>query len=134
MNASALKVNAPKLTPEEKQGLLDYWQVYEAHREEITAQLQEMASQHEEFKYILQNTAAQPTAEEQARSRLLQQNAVLQGDWEPYLKNLQRQGMSYAQTGLSFRAWFELVSSFRQHVLPHLVAAYGHSTELLLSS
>lgn len=134
MNASALKVNAPKLTPEEKQGLLDYWQVYEAHREEITAQLQEMASQHEEFKFILQNTAAQPTAEEQVRSRELQQNAVLHGEWEPYLKNLQRQGMGYAQTGLSFRAWFELVSAFRKFTLPYLVNTYGASTELLLSA
>lgn len=134
MNASALKVNAPKLTPQEKQGLQDYWKVYEIHREEINAKLQEMASQHEEFKFILQNTASKPTAEEQARSREFQQNAVLRGDWEPYLKNLQRQGMVYAKTGLSFRAWFELVSAFRMYVLPYLVNTYGASTELLLSA
>jgi hypothetical protein len=114
--------------------LQDYWKVYEVHREEITAQLQAMASQHAEFKFILQNTAAQPTAEEQARNRELQRNAVLHGEWEPYLKNLQRQGMGYAQAGLSFHAWFELIAAFRQYMMPHLVNTYGASTELLLSA
>jgi len=132
--ASPPKITIPDLTPDEKEGLQDYWKVFEAHREEINAQLVEMASRHPEFKFILQNTAAQPTPEEQAHSRELQRNAVLQGDWEPYLKNLRRQGMGYAKTGLSFGAWFELVGSFRRYALPHLVSAYGNSTELLLSS
>jgi PAS domain S-box-containing protein len=134
MNASALKITVPQLTPEEKHSLQDYWNVYEAHREEVTGRLQEMASQHPEFKFILQNTAAQPTAEEQARSQELQRKAALHGDWEPYLKNLRRQGMGYAQTGLGFRAWFELVSAFRQYLMPHLVNSYAGSNELLLSA
>jgi PAS domain S-box-containing protein len=134
MNGSLPKITIPKLSPVEKQGLQDYWKVYEAHREEISAKLLEMASQHEEFKFILQNTASQPSAEEQARSRELQRNAVLHGDWDPYLRNLHRQGMVYAQAGLSFRAWFELVGAFRQYTMPYLVHTYGHSTEYLISA
>src|SRR5688500_12235431 len=95
------KITIPELTPEEIEGLQDYWNAYEAHREEITAQILQMASQHPEFKAILQNPASQPTPEQQARSRELQWNAVFRDDWEPYLKNLQRQGMGYAQAGLS---------------------------------
>src|SRR5215207_8737581 len=132
--ASSPKITIPNLTPDEKAGLQDYWKVYEAHREEITAKLTEMASHHPDFKFILQNTAALPTPEEQARSREFQRNAVLHGDWEPYLKNLHRQGMGYAKSGLSFGAWFELVGSFRRYALSYLVNAYGNSTELLLSS
>ncbi|MBN2116625.1 MAG: response regulator [Anaerolineales bacterium] len=128
------KIAIPKLTPEEKQGLQDYWNVYEAHREEVTAKLQEMASQHAEFKFILQNSTLQPEAEEQARSRELQRKAVLDGDWEPYLKDLQRQGMSYARAGLGFQAWFELVAAFRRYMLPHLVNTYGASAGLLRSA
>ncbi|HMB23112.1 MAG TPA: PAS domain S-box protein [Anaerolineales bacterium] len=134
MNASAPKVTIPEFTPDETQGLQDYWNVYEAYREEINAKLQEMASQHSEFKFILQNRASQPTEEEQARSLTMQRNAVLYGDWEPYLKNLHRQGMAYAQTGLSFRAWFELVAAFRKYMIPPLISTYGTSTELMLSA
>jgi PAS domain S-box-containing protein len=134
MNSSSLKITIPELNPAEKQGLQDYWKVYEVYREVIAAKLLETASRHPEFKVILQNTAAQPTPEEQARGRELQRNAILQGDWEPYLENLQRQGIGYAHTGLSFRAWFEIVGAFRQYMMPYLVKAYGDSSEFLLSA
>lgn len=134
MNTSLPKVTVPNLSPDEKQGLRDCWSAYEAHREEITAKLQEMASQHAEFKYILQNTSSQTAAEQQARSRELQRGAVFDGDWEPYLKNLQAQGMGYARAGLSFHAWFEVVAAFRKYLMPYLLEAYGNSTEQLLSA
>ncbi len=134
MNASLPKVSIPNLTPDEKEGLQDYWRIYEAHREEITARLMEMARQHLEFKYIMQNAASQPSAEQQARSRDFQRNAIFHDDWEPYLKNLQLQGMGYAKAGLSFQAWFELIGALRKYTLPHLLNSYGQSPEHLLSA
>src|SRR5215211_1731786 len=134
MNASSPKITSPHLAPEEKQGLQDYWNVYEAHREEVTAELAKMAASHPEFKFILQNASAQPSPEQQARSLEIQRNAVLHQDWDPYLKNLQQQGMNYARGGLSFRAWFELIAAFRKYMMPHLVNTYGTSTEMLLSA
>jgi PAS domain S-box-containing protein len=124
----------PNFSPDEQQGLRDYWNLFEKHREEINAQLLEMASRHPEFRFILQNTAAQPSPEEQARNREIQKNAVFQNDWEPYLKNLQRQGMGYAQAGLSFHAWFELVDSFRKYMTPYLLHAFGEEPERLLAA
>jgi PAS domain S-box-containing protein len=132
MSASSPKITSPDLTPEEKQGLQDYWNTYEAHREAVTAQILAMAREHPEFKYILQNAAAQPTPEEQARNREIQRNAIFQDDWEPYLINLQRQGMGYAQAGLSFHAWFEIVGAFRKFMVPYLLNAFGEEPERLL--
>ena len=133
MNSSLPKISSPTLTPEEKQGLQDYWKVYELHREEVTAQLAVMAASHPEFKFILQNAPAPPTEEQQARNLEIQRNAILYQDWDPYLTNLQQQGMNYARGGLSFRAWFELIAAFRKYMMPHLVSEYGASTEMLLS-
>jgi protein-histidine pros-kinase len=134
MNASLPNTPAPNFSPEEKLGLQDYWKLYEKHREEINAQLLEMAIHHPEFKFILQNTAAQPTPEEQARNREIQKNAIFQDDWGPYLKNLQRQGMGYAQAGLSFHAWFEIVDAFRKYMTPYLLHAFGEEPERLLAA
>ena len=134
MDASLPPIKIPELTPEEKQGLRDYWNAYEAHREEVTTQVTTMASNHPEFKFILQNPASQPTEEQRDRNLEIQRNAVLHQDWEPYLTNLQQQGMNYARAGLSFRAWFELIAAFRRYMMPHLVNTYGTSTELLLSA
>ncbi|MBI5840149.1 MAG: PAS domain S-box protein [Chloroflexi bacterium] len=134
MKASLPNVTLPHLTPAEKKGLQDYWRVYEAHREEITAQVMQMASQHPEFKSIVQNAASQPSAEQQAASYNLQRNAILHDAWEPYLKNMQLQGMVYARTGLSFHAWFEIVGAFRRHILPYLLDAYSKTPQRLLDS
>jgi PAS domain S-box-containing protein len=134
MDASLPKVMIPQLDPEEKQGLQDYWAVYEAHREAVTVKIAEMALKHPEFKSILQNPSALPTEEQRARNFEIQQNAILHQDWEPYLTNLQQQGMNYARGGLSFRAWFELIAVFRRVMMPYLVNTYGNSTELLLSA
>ena len=134
VNSSSSQIIIPKFTPEEKQGLQDYWNLYEKHREEINAQLVEMALHHPEFKSILQSTAAQPTPEEQARNREIQKNAIFQDDWEPYLKNLQRQGMGYAHAGLSFHAWFEIVDAFRKYMTPYLLHAFSEEPERLLSA
>lgn len=132
MDASSPKITFPELTPDEKEGLQDYWNVYEAHREEITAQFLQMASQHPAFQEIRQNPASQPTPEDQARSRELQRNAIFHNDWEPYLKNLQRQGMGYAQAGLSFRALFEIIGAFRKYMTPHLLDTFSGSPNRLL--
>ena len=132
MDASLPSITIPELSPEQKQGLRDYWNTYEAHREEITAELLVMASQHPEFKFILQNTATQPTPEEQARNREFQRNAIFQDEWEPYLRNLQRQGMNYARAGLSFHAWFEIVGAFRKYMVPYLLHDFGEEPERLL--
>lgn len=134
MDASLPKVTIPQLSPEEKQGLQDYWAVYEAHREEISAKIGEMARKHPEFRFILQNPAAQPTEEQRARNLEVQRNAILYQDWAPYLTNLQQQGMNYARGGLSFRAWFELINVDRRVMMPCLVNVYGGSTGLLLSA
>jgi PAS domain S-box-containing protein len=133
MDASSLPpITMPELTPEEKQGLQEYWNIYEAHREEITDQLLIMASKHPEFKFILENASARPTPEEQARNREIQRNAIFQDAWEPYLRNLQQQGMGYARAGLSFHAWFEIVGAFRKYMVPYLLHALGEEPERLL--
>lgn len=134
MNGILPQITSPDLSPEEKQGLQDYWKVYEAHRDELTAQIAKMAISHSEFKHILQDPSAQPTEEQRARNFEIQRNAILHGEWKPYLTNLQQQGMNYARGGLSFRAWFELIAAFRKFMMPHLVSTYGDSTEHLLSA
>ena len=51
MDESSPQITIPELTPDERQGLQEYWNIYEAYREPVTAQILEMAGQHPEFKY-----------------------------------------------------------------------------------
>ena len=131
---SSIDIVVPKLTSEEHGGLQDYWTVFERHREQVTADLARMAAEHAEFRFILQNASFQQSPEEQQRGIERQRRAIFHGEWEPYLGNLHEQGIRYAQAGLSFRAWFELISSFRKFLRPHLLDAYGDEPQRLLAS
>jgi len=131
---SASKVPVPRLKPDEIKGLQDFWKVYEANREEIRAELLRMAGEHPEFKFILQNAQSEQSTEQQEANLELQRRAIYQGEWEPYLKNLQLQGTLYARVGLSFHAWIELVAAFRKYTVPHLLDAYGKSAQRLISA
>jgi hypothetical protein len=132
--ASPPKLSLPSLTTDELDGLKDYWMVYELHREDITAELLRMAREHPEFKFILENGPSLQAEGRQSAAVELQRRAIFEGEWEPYMRDLRRQGVFYAQAGLSFQAWFEIVSSFRKYMLPYLLEAYSALPQRLLSA
>lgn len=128
------KIIVPNLTNEERKGLQEYWQIYEAHRQEIAAELLRLAAQLPEFQFILQNSSLQPSPEEQQANIERQRRAIYAGEWEPYLENLWEQGKQYAQAGLSFHAWFELVGAFRKLVRPYLLDELRDAPERLITA
>lgn len=129
-----LRFFLPQLSAEEQKGLQDYWDVYEAHRADIDAELMQFAAQIPEFRLIIDNSSLQQSAEQQQANRERQRRAIYDGQWEPYLENLWKQGSQYAQAGIQFRKWFELVSAFRTFVRPHLLKSFGKSPKRLLGA
>jgi PAS domain S-box-containing protein len=124
----------PLLTEEESKGLQDYWTVYEQHRDEVRTELIHMAGKHPEFMFIMQNASLQQSAEEQEAGIESQRRAIYHNEWEPYLNNLREQGIRYAEMGLSFHAWLEMISAFRKFMRPHLLDAFGKTPQRLLAS
>src|SRR5687768_8584312 len=102
-SSSAPKISGPQLTVDEQRGLRDYWEIYQAHREQLTSALMRMVADHPEFASILQLESRQ-----QEKSFELQRRAVFEGDWDPYLEILKTQGSKYAQMGHGLQAWFEM--------------------------
>jgi len=133
-NGSSTSINVPKLTAAEQQGLRDYWEIYEAHYQEISAELGRELAVHPELAPLIRNTNPEKAAEQQRVSLELQRRAILQGEWEPYLSNAETQGAFYAQAGISFKTWFEVVGGFRKHILPFLLSSYGQIPDRLLAA
>ena len=128
------KLLTPQLSPAEQKGLQDYWSILEAHRPEITAHLLQMAYDSPEFKPILENSALQQTPEELQAGIERERRAIFQNEWEPYLENLRMQGIRYAEAGLAFHVWFEVVGAFRKYMRPYLLQSYGHEPDRLLEA
>ena len=122
---------SPIVSAEELSGLRDYWRVYEAHRLDVRRELLKKMQGAAEFQAILEDSQS---PEEELAAIELQRRAIYDGDWEPYLRSLQLQGRRYAQAGLGFHAWSEIIAAFRNLMRPHLLAAYANSPEQLLSA
>jgi rsbT co-antagonist protein RsbR len=114
---------------DDQEALRDFFEIYDAHRDEISKALEAWAAQHSELGPLLDAVPAD-VREEQARvSRDLMRGAVFEGRWDDYLSHLRDQGLHYAQAGLGFATWFELVGGFRREVRPHVVARLGSDPE-----
>jgi len=118
----------------DREALRDYWQAYETHRDEVTAEIEKIAAAHPEFSALVRSMSPQQLAEQNRRTWELQRRAVIDGEWEPYLADLETQGATYAQMGIGFAAWFELISAFRKLLVPHLHTAYGTDSRRFIAA
>jgi PAS domain S-box-containing protein len=136
MNISNLPIRIvpPKLGSDELQGMQDYWRIYEEHRDEISTDLLRLAENIPEFKVVIEDSSINTFVDDPGETLEVQRRAIRNGDWEPYLEYLWGQGKKYAQAGLTFRSWFEVISIYRKLVRPYILKAYGDSSEHLLRS
>ena len=126
-------VTHPRSTAEDRESLALFWNLYVSVRETIDGALRERALQHPEFSRFVPLIPAEEVARISARTRMLQERAVLEDEWEPFVQDLETQGAAYARAEIGFRRWFELVSAFRALILPHIVERYTSDPASLLS-
>lgn len=123
-----------KMKQDNRSAMKDFWQVYDSQREQISKEIMQLAADHPEFSAVIRSMTPEQVAENDRRSRGLQQRAIFNEEWTPYLADLEMQGARYAQMGISFAAWFEIVSAFRTVLMPYLHGAYGRTPDQFISA
>jgi rsbT co-antagonist protein RsbR len=118
----------------ELEGLRDYWNTYEKHYEPLQRKLMDMVMAHRELGPLVRAIPPKALEEQNRESRERMRRALDEGAWGDYWSNLRADGARYAQAGLSFAAWFELITAVRSEVTPLLVQEFKHSMERLLSA
>lgn len=115
---------APTQT-EQREGLRQLWLHMERKRAEVDAVTLAAAMKVPAIAQLV----AQIPQEMQQQQRLLtdelQRLALVDGDWQPLLDSRRAQGMAYANMGIAFSDWFELLSSFRRALLGELWLSGG---------
>lgn len=130
-----LRGGAPgEFSSSERREMLDFWEVYDAHYEQVGAELMDSLAGDPEFAPLFLNISSEERVEQRRESRELLRRAFVEGDWGPYLDNLHAQGAGYSAAGLSFGAWFKAVGAFRPYLTPHMVSAYGDDMDRMLSA
>jgi rsbT co-antagonist protein RsbR len=114
-----------KLSGAQRPGLRDFYQIYVAHYQEVANALLDGLRIHPQWGPIIKSM---PQAVMDEQNRIALENlrrAIIDDDWQPLLSNLRMQGVQYAQMGLSFAAWYEILGAFRGHLVPILIKELG---------
>src|SRR5690348_6846802 len=87
---------APDLSSEERAGLRDLWQVYDAHYDEVTTESMEALARDAEFGPLLAGMSSHMVEEQNRRSRDMLRRAMEDDEWAAYVGELHEQGAGYA--------------------------------------
>jgi signal transduction histidine kinase len=114
----------PAFAVEQREGLIDFWTVYEQLAERLPESPMEAALHQPETAPFLQADLGEILIEQTKRSRLLVRQAIADGDWQPYINNARELGARFLAVGASFSTWYAVVRVFHARVMPALVDAY----------
>ncbi len=95
-----------------------FWEVLEGARAALDARLLSEAEAIEDFRAVLKALTPAQLAQGQQHSRALQEGALVRGEWQPLLDDLDAQGRRYAEQGIRFAAWFQLLTGMRAALRP----------------
>src|SRR5579862_34672 len=103
-----------RLTNDDRDALKEYWRFYEPIAGEINADMRKSLAELPEWAPLVRQATPQQTAQNEARTHALQRSALVDGDWAPYLQDLNAQGSQYARMGISVVAWYDVIAIYRE--------------------
>lgn len=110
-----------RLTPEDKEAMRVFWEFYEPLADEISMELRASLRELPEWAPILRSLWPDGLEQMERSSRARQRAAILDGEWAPYLEELRQQGLAYAQQGVSFVAWYDVIAIYRELIRRRLL-------------
>ena len=124
----------PAFVTERRAGLLDFWAVYEQRLTQFPDTALDVAMRHPEFAPVLRADAAMQLVRQAMRSRQLMRNAIVDGDWEPYIEETRAIGARCAELGVGFAGLHAVVRVLQQRLVPALVDAYAAAPARLIEA
>ncbi len=113
-----------RFTAEEREGLLDFWQVYESSLDVINERRKVVFGSHPILGPGLAGASDAERAAAAAHARVLVERAT-HGDWSGYEQGLSQHARTYVAPGVRYQTWVDLFVDFRRTIAPRLTAAYA---------
>lgn len=110
-----------RLTSEDKAAMAEYWRFFEPLADEINAELRESLLELPEWAPLIKGMSEEQLRTQNKQSMDRQRKAIVEGNWAPYLEDTRAQGTQYAQAGVSFVAWYDIIAIYREAIRRRLV-------------
>jgi rsbT co-antagonist protein RsbR len=96
--------------------MADYWRFFEPLADEINAELRESLLALPEWAPLIKGMSEQTLQAQNKASMERQRQAIVDGNWTPYLEDTRAQGTQYARAGVSFVAWYDIIAIYREAI------------------
>jgi signal transduction histidine kinase/CheY-like chemotaxis protein len=107
-----------------REGLLDFWSVYERHYDSIAASTTAAVEALPELVDLMRSTSPEAAEAQRRESRERLRKAIVEGEWQAYEVVLKQQGAAFAQMGITLPVWHWIIRLFQQDMIPLLVQGY----------
>src|SRR5690606_21310010 len=115
------------LSDQEIEEMKTFHNFFESVEEEFNARLEKRLHSHPAFGNSLLEMS-QTLQEEQRKEALkLQYEAIFNNNWEPYIIDQTLQGILFAQMGVDFFVWYDMIAMMRNTIRPLLFDESGKS-------
>lgn len=113
----------PELTPS-PDSLPELWSLFVRCQEPLQRRLLERAAAIPSLAPLLPHANTPEAVARREHGQVLTRAALVDGDWDPYLEDLHRQGRTYARMGMTLADWYSLVEVYRVVLVPAAVEEY----------
>lgn len=124
----------PNFSSEELNGMLLYFEVSVIYNDQINEFFQVKLKDHPVFGPIMATQSPEMQKARNELSQTLTRNALNNGEWDAYISDLIMQGQMYANMGMTFSSWYEVIALVKDFMVPHLVEAFKDSQQKMVAS
>ena len=115
-------------------GLNDFWSVYDGCYAELQVALAGQLKNHAKFGPLMARQSKKRRDAESAESRKRIAKAIGTNDWTDYEIQLRKQGAFYANLGIGFRDWYDIIRLVSGYMVPKLTAAFLAEPDRLVAA
>lgn len=123
----------PALTDTQRQNIIDYYELNKLRAPEYQQEALVEFSNHPVWGPIISQMSPEMMEMQRKSSEKIQEAAIYNNEWKPYLIHLMEQGAVYARMGVNFKDWLEIVLLSRKHFTAILQKEFGNDVDKVLS-
>jgi two-component system cell cycle sensor histidine kinase/response regulator CckA len=121
MGRRPASTRANGLSSDDKIALRAYWDFFAPRSERVWSAMRRHLETVPEWQPFTSVRTDDEANASNRRNEELQKAAIIEGDWEPYLDELEAHGQAYAHMGLSHAGWYDVFTSYRAAIHRMLV-------------
>jgi len=122
----------PVLSKKDKQDLVAYITVFEKYAKDFYSEkAMNVLKDSPVFGKLIRDIPKEVSDSRNKGSMLLQKDAIVNDNWQPYIEYQIEQGITFARMGLDFKSWSNIISFVRNYLTPYLKKEYGSGVEFL---